>query len=81
MKGNSAMFPFMTLCIASIPCMNIEQNLDYDWFLKPHALGKLTISIICLSVKQNLGHVWLLESHTLGKLILVLIQAPYEMKC
>ena len=73
MKDSSAMFSFMTLCVASIACLNIKQNLGYTWLLGPHTLGKLIFLVIFLSVKQNLGHSWLLRPHALGKLTLPII--------
>ena len=67
------MFSFMTLCAASIACLNIKQNLSYAWLLRLYALGKLTLSITCLNIKQNIGYAWLLGPHTLGKLIFLVI--------
>ena len=51
MKGSSAMFLFMTLCVASIACLNIKLTLGYAWVLRPHTLGKLIFLIISLSIK------------------------------
>ena len=51
MKGSSAMFSFMTLCVALITCVDIKQNLGHVWFLKPHTLGKLKFLITCVDIK------------------------------
>ena len=40
--------------------LSVKQNLSYVWFLRPPALGKLTLKNIhslYLSVKQNLNYV------------------------
>ena len=63
------MFPFMTLCVASINCMNIKQNFGHVWLVRPHISGKLIFLINCRNIKQSLGHVCLLKPYTLGKLI------------
>ena len=73
MKGSSAMFWFMTLCVALITCMNVKRNFGHVWFLGPHTLGKSIFPITCVDIKQNLNHVWFLGPHTLGKLILPVI--------
>ena len=70
MKGKSAMFSFLALCVISITCLNIKQNIGHAWLLGPHTLGKLIFLIICLSVKQNIDYAWLLKPHALGKLTL-----------
>ena len=44
MKGNSAMFLFITLCVVYIICLSIKQNFG-------NALGKLILFIIFLSIK------------------------------
>ena len=67
------MFSFMTLCVVSIACLNIKQNIGYTWLLEPHVLGKLIFMVISLSIKQNRGYVWLLGPRALGKLILRII--------
>ena len=71
MKGSSAKFSVITLCVALTACVNIKQNLGHAWPLGPHALGKLILHITSLSIKQNFGYVWLLGPHALGKLILL----------
>ena len=73
MNGSSTMFSFMSLCVVSIACLNIKQNIGYTWLLGPHVLGKLIFMVISLSIKQNLGYVWLLGPRALGKLILRII--------
>ena len=45
------MFSFMTLCVALITYMNIEQNLGHVWLLEPHTSGKLIFLIICIDIK------------------------------
>ena len=73
MKGSSAKFSFITLCVALSTCVSIKQNLGYAKLLRPHVLGKLICHVISLSIKQNIGHAWLLRPHALGKLILHVI--------
>ena len=64
------MFSFMTLCVASIACLNIKQNFGYAWLLEAYTLGKLIFLVISLNVKQNIDHAWLLRPHALGKFTL-----------
>ena len=41
-KASFTIFQFITLCvISSITCLNIKQNLDHAWPLKPYTLDKL----------------------------------------
>ena len=56
MKSSSAMFSFMTLCVAQIIDVDIKQNISHAWLLGSHTLGKLIFLVIYLNVKQNLGY-------------------------
>ena len=51
MKDGSTMFSFMILCVASIACLDIKQNLGYAWLLRPHTMSKLIFLVISLSIK------------------------------
>ena len=72
MKGSSAMFLFVTLCVMLITCVNVKQNLGHTWFLRPHTLSKLIFLITCVNIKQSIGCAWFLGPHTLGKLIFLI---------
>ena len=56
MKGSPAIFCFYYYIFIPI-YLSVKQNLSHTWFLRPHTLGKLTLSNIRLIVKQILGHV------------------------
>ena len=51
MKGSSAMFLFITLCVVLITCLNIKQNFSHAWVLRPHTLDKLILFVTYLNIK------------------------------